>query len=134
MLRGLKTLRSEDGRWLQVIDQPDLDGNYAESSATAMFAYAYLKAARLGLDPAYAEIGLTALHSLEQHALAANDAGRIVLQHICCVAGLGGFDGVYRDGTPAYYLSEVLKDDDIKGVGPFMMAKAERQRLDRIWA
>lgn len=131
LLKRLQTLRTEDGRWLQVIDQPDLDGNYAESSATAMFAYAYLKAARLGLDPANAEIGLTALHSLEQHALAANGTGRVVLQHICCVAGLGGFDGVYRDGSPAYYLSEALNDDDIKGVGPLMMAQAERYRLKR---
>lgn len=131
LLERLRALRTQDGRWLQVIDQPDLDGNYAESSATAMFAYAYLKAARLGMDPAYAEIGVNALQTLEQHALGANDVGRSVLQHICCVAGLGGFDGVYRDGTPAYYLSEALKDDDIKGVGPLMMAQAERQMLHR---
>jgi unsaturated rhamnogalacturonyl hydrolase len=124
----LAELRGPDGRWLQVIDQPNLDGNYAESSATAMFAYAFLKAARLGVQHAYAAVGLQALHSLEQNALHANDAGRIVLHKICCVAGLGGFGEVYRDGTPAYYLSEALNDDDIKGVGPLMMAKAESER------
>jgi unsaturated rhamnogalacturonyl hydrolase len=124
----LATLRTTDGRWLQVIDQPDLAGNYAESSATAMFAYAYLKAARLGLGQAYGDIGQDALRSLERHALCANEAGRVVLHKICCVAGLGGFGGVYRDGTPSYYVSEALNDDDIKGVGPLMMAKAESDR------
>lgn len=128
LLDRLTDLRTVDGRWLQVIDQPDLEGNYAESSATAMFAYAYLKAARLGGGDAYAQTGLDALQSLEHHALRANPAGRLVLQDICCVAGLGGFGGVYRDGTPAYYLTEALNDDDIKGVAPLMMAEAERYR------
>lgn len=126
LLLRLQALRTPDGRWLQVIDQPDLAGNYAESSATAMFSYAYLKAARLLAAPGFGEIGSEALQSLERLALRANDAGRVVLQDICCVAGLGGFDGIYRDGTPAYYLSEALKDDDIKGIGPLMMAQAER--------
>ncbi|WP_326493842.1 glycoside hydrolase family 88/105 protein [Rhizobium sp. SL86] len=49
LLTVLAGLRTTDGRWLQVIDQPALPGNYAESSATAMFAYAFLKAARLGI-------------------------------------------------------------------------------------
>lgn len=130
LLTRLVALRTGDGRWLQVLDQPDLDGNYAESSATAMFAYAFQKAARLGITGAKAEVGSTALQSLIRHALLPNADKRPVLKQICCVAGLGGFDGNYRDGSPAYYLSEVLRDDDIKGVAPLMMAEAERARAD----
>lgn len=126
LLAKLATLRTDDGRWLQVIDQPALEGNYAESSATAMFAYAFIKAARLGITNGDAAIGIKALDSLSENALKPNEIGRTVLQDICCVAGLGGFDGNYRDGSPAYYLSETLKDDDIKGVAPLMMAYAER--------
>ncbi|WP_180606966.1 glycoside hydrolase family 88/105 protein [Agrobacterium vitis] len=128
LLTRLSHLRTGDGRWLQVIDQPDLTGNYPESSSTAMFAYASLKAARLGIAAAKAEIGAEALESLRRYALGPNVFGRIVMKQICCVAGLGGFGGVYRDGTPDYYLSEALNDDDIKGVGPLMMAEAERLR------
>lgn len=128
LLVRLAALRTGDGRWLQVLDQPDLVGNYAESSATAMFAYAFQKAARLGITGAKADVGSTALQSLIRHALLPNADKRPVLQQICCVAGLGGFDGNYRDGSPAYYLSEVLRDDDIKGVAPLMMAEAERTR------
>ncbi len=126
LLVRLEALRTQDGRWLQVIDQPDLQGNYAESSATAMFAYVFLKAARIGITGASATTGITAMNSLLRNSLLPNPEGRTVLQNICCVAGLGGFDGHYRDGTPAYYVSEIQRDDDIKGVGPLMMAYAER--------
>ncbi|MDO1584946.1 glycoside hydrolase family 88/105 protein [Rhizobium oryzicola] len=126
LLPVLGGLRTADGRWYQVIDQPALEGNYAESSATAMFAYSFLKAARLGLGSDFATVGLEALASLEKNALLPDASGRTVLQSICCVAGLGGFEGRFRDGSSAYYVSEILKDDDIKGVSPLMTAHAER--------
>lgn len=125
----LKELRTPDGRWLQVIDRPDIPGNYAESSATAMFAYVYLKAARLNVASVDPEIGRAALRSLEEKALRPDGRNRIVLQDVCCVAGLGPLGGVYRDGTSTYYLSEPLRSDDVKGVGPLMMAEAERLLL-----
>jgi unsaturated rhamnogalacturonyl hydrolase len=128
LLSRLSELRTSDGRWLQVLDAPALEGNYAESSATAMLAYAFLKAARLGLAGVTPDIGEKAFDSLLRHALGPDETHRTVLKQICCVAGLGGFDGNYRDGSPAYYLSEVLRDDDIKGVAPLMMAEAERAR------
>lgn len=131
LLKALAGLRTTDGRWLQVIDQPELAGNYAESSATAMFAYAFLKAGRLGIEGAAGRIGAEAVISLVRHAMGPDASGRTVLQKVCCVAGLGGFDGNYRDGTPTYYLSETLRDDDIKGVGPLMMAHAEGEMARR---
>lgn len=39
------------GGWWQVIDQPRREGNYIESSSTAMFSYSLLKASRLGYLP-----------------------------------------------------------------------------------
>ncbi|KAI1504615.1 Six-hairpin glycosidase-like protein [Biscogniauxia marginata] len=36
------------GAWWQVLDEPGREGNYIESSSSAMFAYALLKGARLG--------------------------------------------------------------------------------------
>lgn len=38
----------DSGGWFQVVDMAGHEGNYIESSATAMFAYALLKGARLG--------------------------------------------------------------------------------------
>ena len=45
------------GMWYQVLDQPGREGNYLESTASAMFVYAMLKGVRLGLP---AEMGAEA--------------------------------------------------------------------------
>ncbi|WP_320198058.1 glycoside hydrolase family 88/105 protein [Agrobacterium sp. rho-13.3] len=128
LAQKVAALQTDDGRWLQVIDRPEVEGNYAESSATAMFAYFYLKGARLGVAEISADVGQRALDALVEQELKPDADGRLKLQNICCVAGLGGFQGVYRDGTVEYYLSEVLRADDIKGVSPLMMAYAETRR------
>lgn len=43
----------ESGGWYQVVDMAHREGNYIESSATAMIAYALLKGARLGYLPPF---------------------------------------------------------------------------------
>ena len=120
------------GLWQQVMDEPDLAGNYEESSASAMFAYAFLRAARLGLvrnDEAerLRAAGSRSLEALTKTRLVRKE-GLTRLGGICQVAGLGALSGPYRDGTPRYYLTEPVVADDPKGVGPLMMAVAE-QRL-----
>lgn len=130
ILAALALRQGEGGLWPQVLDQPGLANNYDESSASAMFAYAFLRAARLGLvedRAACANAGLRALGALERERLVPT-AGGARFEGICHVAGLGGFDGQYRDGTPEYYLTEPVVADDAKGVGPLMMAAAERLR------
>jgi unsaturated rhamnogalacturonyl hydrolase len=121
----LGALVTKDHRWLQVIDAPDASDNYPESSATAMFAYALQKSERLRVDR-HAALGRSALQALADHEVRPVEGGRRQLQNICCVAGLGPFQGTYRDGSIAYYLTEAIRPDDIKGVGPLMMAEAER--------
>jgi unsaturated rhamnogalacturonyl hydrolase len=65
---------------------------------------------------------------LETRLLAGED-GVTRLAGIVHVAGLGGFEGNYRDGSPEYYLTEPVVSDDAKGVGPLMMAFAENLLL-----
>ncbi|MCA1283798.1 glycoside hydrolase family 88/105 protein [Salipiger bermudensis] len=123
LLDAVVAQQAPSGLWPQVLDAPALDGNYEESSASAMFAYALLGAARLGLTPeavagrrAWEVLVSTRLEELK---------GVTRLTRICHVAGLGGFEGVYRDGSPGYYTREKIVADDAKGVGPLMMAGAE---------
>ncbi len=130
LLRRIAHLQMPDGGWLQVIDQPDLPGNYTESSSTAMFVYAFLRVVRLGLAQ---ELRGPATRGLDflQARLQPQD-GVVQLGGICHVAGLGGFSDVYRDGTPAYYLTEKIVADDSKGTGPLMMAGAEAVLADLV--
>lgn len=125
--RRMREHQRADGRWYQITDMPDLEGNYPESSATAMMAYFYLVGARLGIPACDAATGDRALDGLLKYALRADEDGNLQLHDVCHVAGLGGFGGNYRNGTPEYYLTEPLAPDDAKGVGPLMMAIAERR-------
>ena len=132
VMGALADRQAASGLWPQVLDAPDLAENYEESSASAMFAYGFLRAARLGLvqgDEAdrYRRIGMAALDGLRPRLQV--DGGETRLTGICSVAGLGALSGPYRDGTPAYYLTEPVVADDAKGVGPLMMAVAESLRV-----
>lgn len=129
LLTRIAALRQPDGMWLQVIDQPDLSGNYTESSASAMFVYALLRGAALGLwDGQTAGMTETLLGRTLRPA---PDGSGQQMVGICHVAGLGAYQGRFRDGTAGYYLSEPRCADDPKGVGPLMMAVAtcRAQRL-----
>lgn len=70
------------GGWFQVVDMPRRQGNYVESSATAMFAYALLKGARLGyLGPAETtaarEAGRAAYYLLLREFVTVEDDGTL---------------------------------------------------------
>lgn len=119
LLERLAALRGPEGLWLQVIDRPDLKGNYIETSASAMFTYALLRAGRLGLVDC--PKGLD--EALFAYAVQPFEGGHRMVE-ICEVAGLGWYEGRFRDGSAAYYLTEARVCDDAKGVGPLMMALA----------
>ncbi|OHV76933.1 glycoside hydrolase family 105 protein [Rhizobium sp. LCM 4573] len=134
ILLALAERQASSGLWPQVMDAPDLVGNYEESSASAMFVYASLRAVRTGLvegneADALRLAGERGLNALIGTRLVGQGGG-VRFTGICQVAGLGTVSGPYRDGTPAYYLTEPVVADDSKGVGPLMMAFAEAFMLD----
>ncbi|TNM61216.1 glycoside hydrolase family 88/105 protein [Aliirhizobium smilacinae] len=129
ILLALAERQQASGLWPQVLDARDLAGNYDETSASAMFAYALLRAERMDLvaaeeAPKIRASGQKAAEALIDSRLV-EENGETRLVGICQVAGLGPFEGRYRDGSPPYYLTEAVVADDAKGVGPFMMAYAE---------
>ena len=82
-------------------DQPV--SNYLESSCTAIFTAAYLKAVRLGLlDKKYACIAKKAYKGIIEQFMVSDGKGGVHLIGCSKSAGLGGKD--YRDGSAAYYL------------------------------
>lgn len=124
-------LRYQDSKtklFYQVIDHPEVEGNYLETSGTAMIAYAIMKGVRMGVlnQEHYGLIGKEIFDSLTKEKLLADNEGNYHLTAICHVAGLGPEDKPHRDGSIEYYLSEAIVSDDSKGVGPWMMAMAER--------
>ncbi|NDW00908.1 glycoside hydrolase family 105 protein [Salipiger sp. PrR002] len=124
LLQAVAMEQRRSGLWPQVLDAPGLEGNYEESSASAMFAYALMRATELGLGEWF-DAGEHAYDALIRTRLETH-GGVTRLTRICHVAGLGGFDGKMRDGSQGYYLTEDIVEDDAKGVGPLMMAAAQR--------
>lgn len=108
----------------QVVDKPHMPGNYTETSGSAMVAYALMKFP----SDIFAGIGVRIFNSLNQLKLIRRGEG-FILTDICLSAGLGAENG--RDGSDAYYISEKKVSDDPKGVGPFMMAYAQRAVLTK---
>lgn len=113
----------------QVIDQGARQGNYLETSGSAMIAYAMMKGARLGLvDKRFAKVGKRVFDGICKKYLGESD-GVLNLGGICLVAGLGPENNRRRDGTFEYYISEPVVENDAKGTGPFVMAYTEVKRL-----
>lgn len=109
------------GMWYQVTDKMGTKGNYLESSGSAMFIYTWVKGAQKGYLPkSYLAKGEKAYQQFVKRFIKENEDGTISLTDVCAVAGLGG-EKVYRDGSYDYYVSEPIRDNDPKAVGPFIM-------------
>jgi unsaturated rhamnogalacturonyl hydrolase len=120
--------QDESGLWWQVLDRPGDAGNYLEASASSMFTYFLLKSVNKGyLNEPYAVAGKKGYNAIVEKLIRQNEDGTISLTQVCGVAGLGG--NPYRDGSYDYYVNEVIRDDDPKGVGPFIMASLEYEKL-----
>jgi unsaturated rhamnogalacturonyl hydrolase len=114
------------GGWWQVSDQAGRAGNYIETSASCMFVYALQKGVRLGyLDKKYATVAQKGYQGIVKQFVQPEPDGTLALNGTVSVGGLGGTP--YRDGSYEYYLSEPLKKNDFKGVGPFIMASVEME-------
>ncbi|MBQ8655495.1 MAG: glycoside hydrolase family 88 protein [Prevotella sp.] len=139
----LKWQDKESGVWYQVMDSPGREGNYLESTCSCMFAYALLKAARKGyVGEEYRQAGICAYEGIIKNFIKVNNDKTISLTQCCAVAGLGpGLsdkvlkaapkvkENKKRDGSFEYYLSEPIRDNDAKGVGPFIWASLEMEAL-----
>ena len=142
---SIASYQNEDGTWYQVLDQKDnaLNGNYEESSCSALFTAAYLKALRLKLleSSKYETMAKKAYVALVNKFMAydKDDNNKIQILGSCCSAGLGTNNKKLRDGSRSYYIN----GDDAKAVtgentgyyytegkvlGGFIMAATEYER------
>ena len=114
-----------------------------------MFSYALLKAYRKGyVDGKYRDAGIKAYKGMINNFIKVHPDKTISLTNCCSVAGLGPAatpeveaamkvvnpkgsvkENRKRDGSFAYYLSEPIRDNDAKGIGPFLWASLEMEIL-----
>jgi rhamnogalacturonyl hydrolase YesR len=117
------------GVWFDVLDVDD-SRNYLEATASSMFTYCMLKGWRLGyLDDTYRDTGIRAYKGLVKQFVKSNSDGTMSLTKCCSVSGLGPEDKPHRDGSFEYYISEPIRDNDAKGIGPFIWASLEMEMM-----
>lgn len=141
----IKWQDKKTGVWYQVMDSPESKGNYLESTCSSMFAYVLLKAYNKGyVGEKYLKAGIKAYEGIIKNFIRVNADKTISLTQCCAVAGLGpGIseavkkaapnvkENKRRDGSYNYYLSEPIRDNDAKGVGPFIWASLEYESLKK---
>jgi unsaturated rhamnogalacturonyl hydrolase len=124
---------AKTGLWWQVMDQGDRKGNYLEATASAMFVYALAKGVNQGYLPRDYALAIDKGYAgIVDHLIKDNGNGRWSLTQCCQVAGLGGLsNGKVRDGSFDYYVGEPIVTNDLKGIGPFILAGIELQQLSK---
>ncbi len=129
----IKYQDKNSGVWWQVMDKANNRSNYLEATASAMFVYALAKAVNDGeLSDHYVPDILKGYQGLLNEFVRTNNNGELSLVKCCQVAGLGfkSMRGGPRDGSFAYYVSEPVVENDLKGIGPFILAGIEVQKLE----
>tara|TARA_R110002020_G_scaffold445989_3_gene658117 strand:+ start:2046 stop:3269 length:1224 start_codon:yes stop_codon:yes gene_type:complete len=128
LAKGIQRYQTPEGVWYQVVDQGTREGNYLESSASGMFTYFLLKGAEKGyLDQDDQAAGKKAYEGMLAEFVREDADGGVSLTNVCGVAGLGG--NPYRDGSFEYYVGEEIRVNDPKGVGPFILASLQYEKL-----
>lgn len=126
----LKAQDSKSVVWWQVMDQPGRKDNYLESTCSTMFVYSFAKAYRKGyVGSKFIRSARIGFDGILKQFIKENTDGTISITRCCAVAGLGGKNPQDRDGSFEYYISEPIREDDAKAVGPFIMAGIELQKI-----
>ncbi len=129
----VKNQDPKTGLWYQVLDQGNRKGNYLEATVSSMLVYAMAKGVNHGYLPRknYEPVIEKGYRGIIENLVKNDGGGKWSLTQCCQVAGLGGTpsNGHARDGSFDYYVSEPIVSNDLKGVGPFILAGIEVQQL-----
>ena len=120
------------GVWWDILDLPGKEKNYLESSGSAMFVYALARGVREGYLPEkYMKVAMRGWEGIKKEFIKTNAQGETDWEGTVSVSGLGG--NPYRDGSYEYYMSEKLRTNDAKGIGPAIKAALEMEAYARGW-
>ena len=128
-----KVQDKKSGVWWDILDLGGKEKNYLESSASAMFVYALARGVREGYLPEkYMRVATTGWAGIKKEFIKTNAQGQTDWEGTVSVSGLGGTP--YRDGSYDYYMTEKLRTNDAKGLGPAIRAALEMEAYEKGWA
>lgn len=110
----------ESGLWYQVVDKGHLGDNWLETSCTCLFVYTLARAYKLGM------VGEECLEAARRgfqgliEVVQFDDQHRFILPDICIGTSAGDYEN---------YVTRPTSQNDLHGVGAFVMACIEMQSL-----
>lgn len=143
----IRAADSETGAWWQVLDQPGREGNYIESSGSAMFTYALLKGARLGYyspgnrSVTLPEIAKRAYEYLKNTFVVHEADGTLGYNGtvaVCSLNSSASYEvsaivplGITGRGLTwlQYYVSQPINYNSVLGSAAYILASLEIERL-----
>lgn len=115
---------SKTGMWFQILDQPEKEDNWVESSCTCLFVYSYAKAIRKGiLEKEYDVVFKKAYQGIEDR-LYYDDKGSLVIDNICTGTCI-------ESGTYDHYIKRAKLKNNLHGVGAFILMCVELELYQR---
>jgi unsaturated rhamnogalacturonyl hydrolase len=130
---GIQKVQDQrSGVWWDILDLGGKEKNYLESSGSPMFVYAIARGVREGYLPEkYMKVAIRGWEGIKREFIKTNASGQTEWHGTVSVSGLGG--NPYRDGSYDYYVSEKLRINDAKGLGPAIKAAIEMENYERGW-
>lgn len=114
--------QSAEGRWYEVTDKPEAEGNWPENSSTCLFIYSICKGIRQGyVDEKYLANATRAYERIIETLLPAPE-GEFSLGDICIGTCID-------DGDYAHYINRPRTENDLHGVGAFLLMIGELAQL-----
>ena len=113
---GLKNFQDpKTGLWFQIIDQPNLQGNWVETSSSSMFVYGLKKSIERGYLPSsvFSQTMQNGWKGIGGKAYI-NSSNLLVITDICVGTSVGS--------TSEFYLNRPKAENDSHGVGAFILA------------
>ncbi|MEP6703170.1 MAG: DUF4350 domain-containing protein [Acidobacteriota bacterium] len=122
----------KSGVWWDIVNLGGREKNYLESSGSAMFVYSIARGVRKGYLPErFMKVAIRGWAGIKREFIKTNAKGETDWEGTVSVSGLGG--NPYRDGSYDYYMSEKLRTNDAKGLGPAIKAAIEMEAYERGW-
>ncbi|KAL4789839.1 Six-hairpin glycosidase-like protein [Aspergillus venezuelensis] len=119
----IQTVDPVSGGWWQVLNAPGREGNYIESSGSAMFVYTLLKGVRIGLLPStdekYTAIASRAYKTLINDFVIENEDRSLSYNGTVSVCSLNS------TASYEYYIHQPLAYDSVLGSAAFIRASVE---------
>lgn len=115
--------QSPEGRWYEVVDKWNRKDNWPENSCTCLFAHAIAKGIRTRIITTEAYANVKKAYDRVIETLLPSEKGEVSIGNICIGTGI-------EKGTYDYYVNRNCTENDLHGVGAFLLMVYEMHKLD----